>query len=624
MILWEELLPSLAVVAIATSIWTLMHRYALKMGRRGATLAFSVVISFGILATMAVPIHFAPGILMDARYPFLAVAGYFGGPLATILPVMTAIARRLVLGGTGVWVAVPQIAAATGGGLLLRHLLKGPVPSLKGVAVLSVWAACSGVIGFYWHVPMSRWLQLTTDTTGPFVVILCTATLIFGIALLQELKRHAATQENWMYRAVIEALPDCLNAKDDKGRFVVANPATANLMGTDVAGLIGRTDADFYGTATAEAFRKPELQVLATGKSVTVEQKFFRLDGTETWLSTLKAPLFNDAGRPVGVVTHNREITEGKKIEQELYSTQLRLANAVDSMADGLAMFSANGVLLFHNRRFHELFPLTADVRVPGNCIRAMVRASLERGEEAAPLSCPDDVVERTADILLKPGDRLMRLADGRSVEARTRATGDAGIMIVFSDVTEQREREKRLHELNQQLAALANTDALTGLMNRRAFNEAVRASLQPEKVVSLLMVDVDRFKAFNDGYGHLEGDECLRQVADILKDVFGHVRSATVARYGGEEFVVIMPDIDLAQAVSTAAIACAAVRAAAIRHDFSETKIVTVSIGVASTRSCAVAELLKSADTALYAAKAAGRDCVRSSRADTEASFAS
>lgn len=608
----RELLPNLAIVAIATSVWTLNRRYAIRAGDRWSTVIFSVVMTVGILGTMSVPFEFRPGVLLDVRYSLLGIAAYFGGPLGALLPLVAAVLRRIYAGGEGIWTGVPQIFAAVLAGLLVRKAFAKKIDAVTPVLVLAALVTLSGTVGFYIRFPVTEWFQVTIATTAPMAVMLFGATLLCGLAIVQEIRRHAATHENTIFRAVIEALPDCLNAKDREGRFIVANPATASLMGGDPAGLIGKTDADYYSQETAEFFRRPELEVLSTGEAVTVEQRFVRSDGEVTWLSTLKAPLFDDDGLLAGVVTHNREITERKKLERELHASRMRLDDAIESMGDGLAMFDADGVLAFHNRRFPEMFPATADVRVPGICMRAIVRASLERGEQAVPETNFEDVVERTAAVLLNEGERLLRLSDGRAIQARTTKTSDHGSMIVFSDVTAHREREERLRELNERLLALASTDSLTGLTNRRAFDDALAKALTQGRKVSLLMVDVDRFKAYNDGYGHLEGDECLKRVAERLAQTFAFMPGTVVARYGGEEFTILLPSVGTDEAQSLASMACNSVRGLAMPHAFSEKGVVTVSIGIACTISGSSRELLKAADAGLYAAKAAGRDCAR------------
>lgn len=197
--------------------------------------------------------------------------------------------------------------------------------------------------------------------------------------------------------------------------------------------------------------------------------------------------------------------------------------------------------------------------------------------------------------------------------------TSDGGSMIAFSDVTIHREREERLRELNEKLSALAATDSLTGLTNRRAFDEALRQAVIAGRGLSLLMIDVDRFKAYNDGYGHLEGDECLRRVAERLASTFAPVRGSVVARYGGEEFTVLLPLVGVQEAQSLALLACNSVRGLGVPHDFSEKGLVTVSVGVAGSMIGSAREILTAADAGLYAAKAAGRDCARSASKDDE-----
>ena len=610
MSVWRELLPNLAVVAIATSVWTLGRRYSFKLGERTSNLLLEIVMAAGVLGTMAIPFEFIPGVLLDARYTLLAVASYFGGPLGALPPLVVAIVRRVWIGGLGVSVAVPQIVAASLGGLLLHHLAKAGLSKFGPMFVLAAWSAACGTAGFYVRYPVSNWLEITT-TTLPLATLLFGATLLSGLAFIQELKREAATQQNYLHRAVIEALPDSLNAKDRDGRFIVANPATAALMGTEAIGLIGRKDSDFYAEHTANLFRLPELDVLNSGIPVTVEQRFTRNDGAETWLSTLKAPLRDEGGKILGVVTHNREITERKRLESDLQKSQARLRDAIESMTEGIAMFDAHGVLVLHNEHFRSLFPLTADVRVPGANISEIVRASLARGEIERPTNDFESVVEWTVDLLMKAGERALRLTDGRTFDARTSRTSDGGSIIVFADVTIQREREERLRELTKKYAVLAKTDGLTELVNRRAFDVALTNAAEAGPF-SLLMIDVDRFKAFNDGYGHPEGDACLRAVAACLSQIFSTYHNAVVARYGGEEFAVILPGLTETSAFSAGQLASSAIRGLAIRHDYSDKRVVTVSVGVAYCGRSDYQAALRAADAGLYAAKGAGRDCVR------------
>jgi diguanylate cyclase (GGDEF)-like protein len=164
-------------------------------------------------------------------------------------------------------------------------------------------------------------------------------------------------------------------------------------------------------------------------------------------------------------------------------------------------------------------------------------------------------------------------------------------------------------------LEKLALTDSLTAVANRRQFDTViageVKRSMRMKKGLALLLIDVDKFKDYNDLYGHGAGDLCLKRIAATLR---GTVRrpSDLVARYGGEEFVVLLPDTDGPGAHAVASDLLAAVRSLEIAHAAWERGIVTISIGVAVSSPEPIVDpvrLIEQADQALYAAKQAGRD---------------
>jgi len=179
------------------------------------------------------------------------------------------------------------------------------------------------------------------------------------------------------------------------------------------------------------------------------------------------------------------------------------------------------------------------------------------------------------------------------------------------------RERTQALEESNSKLGALSATDGLTGIANRRRFdevlaNEWLRAQRSHEPL-ALLMLDVDLFKAFNDRYGHQAGDDCLRRIAQVMHD---NARRASdlVARYGGEEFVLIAPNVDAAHAMALAQAIREGVAALHEPNEPSPCGVVTASIGVAvlhPSGQMTPQTLLRAADQALYEAKAQGRDRV-------------
>ncbi|SDF66847.1 GGDEF domain-containing protein [Terriglobus roseus] len=187
--------------------------------------------------------------------------------------------------------------------------------------------------------------------------------------------------------------------------------------------------------------------------------------------------------------------------------------------------------------------------------------------------------------------------------------------LVIFRDISERKKME-------MQLQRLAMTDGLTELPNRRAFDEALerewRRVLREGTQASLLLLDVDHFKGFNDEYGHVAGDDCLRAVAHAVRAVTKRPADM-VARYGGEELAVILPGTDLQGALHMAGLVRCAVESLDIAHATNEEGQgrVTVSIGVATAlsrdggRMKMPESLLMAADSALYKAKLHGRNRV-------------
>ncbi len=184
-----------------------------------------------------------------------------------------------------------------------------------------------------------------------------------------------------------------------------------------------------------------------------------------------------------------------------------------------------------------------------------------------------------------------------------------------------EKEIEKRTEELQQAtetLQRLTRMDSLTGIANRRWFAEFLdqnwRNCMRDGKPISLLIIDIDDFKAYNDSYGHQKGDACLRLVAESIKRVVGRA-SDLVSRFGGEEFVVVLSDTPLDGALKVGEKIRVAIEALAIPHrKATRYGIVTVSVGVSSTvpeRQMTPETFLVAADRAMYAAKHDGKNHV-------------
>ncbi|MGI4954080.1 MAG: diguanylate cyclase [Janthinobacterium lividum] len=232
-----------------------------------------------------------------------------------------------------------------------------------------------------------------------------------------------------------------------------------------------------------------------------------------------------------------------------------------------------------------------------------------------APLQAGKPAARATYRITRKDGAAVWLESIGRPLPG----PAGAGYVIVTRDVSARMEMEQHLEEANRLLRGQAMQDPLTALANRRHVDEALgtefRRSQRLQLPLGILMLDIDRFKAFNDTYGHPAGDVCIRAVADAIRAVLR--RPADLAgRYGGEEFAILLPNTDEAGVAATAERVRRGVQEQSLVHAGSEFGIVTISVGGAAIMppigNVGPAAFVEAADAALYAAKRGGRNCIR------------
>jgi diguanylate cyclase (GGDEF)-like protein/PAS domain S-box-containing protein len=207
---------------------------------------------------------------------------------------------------------------------------------------------------------------------------------------------------------------------------------------------------------------------------------------------------------------------------------------------------------------------------------------------------------------------------EGNVVLHRDPETGaPASFITVSHDISSRKAAEAELNKALGVAESLASIDALTGVANRRNFDEFFEGewlrAIRSNAAISVLMIDVDHFKRYNDRYGHISGDNCLKDIARTIASCI-HRPADLLARYGGEEFIVVLPNTDSAGARMIAEQIRNALEERQIPHEDSSQSVVTVSIGCATQipqpRSLSTL-LVKIADEALYQAKSAGRNCV-------------
>ncbi|WP_326543428.1 sensor domain-containing diguanylate cyclase [Pseudorhodoferax sp.] len=294
------------------------------------------------------------------------------------------------------------------------------------------------------------------------------------------------------------------------------------------------------------------------------------------------------------------------------------VADALESIADGVLLVDSEDRVLWANRQFFDLLGVP-HLALSSGCRADDLHALAWQGHAPGPDHAAGlEVLRRRHRFsgapyeLALPRDRWVRVTERRGTSAQGHG------YFSYVDITALKRQQRELRMFSERLEKLAVTDSLTGLVNRRRFDENLAAELRRAvpgtAPLSLLMVDVDKFKPLNDAHGHVAGDAVLRQVAQCLA---GAVRRAgdMVARYGGEEFAVLLPrtGLDAARALAerirqrVAALRLPLEQAAAVQ--------VTVSIGVCASldvpdgESCSA--FVERADAALYEAKRLGRNRV-------------
>lgn len=192
--------------------------------------------------------------------------------------------------------------------------------------------------------------------------------------------------------------------------------------------------------------------------------------------------------------------------------------------------------------------------------------------------------------------------------------------IVAMERITAMRSRllsmQAQLADANQELRRLSSQDGLTGIANRRCFDQALEAEWRRARrsgmPLGLIMLDVDYFKRYNDTYGHQKGDDCLKAVAQAISDSVSR-GGDLVARYGGEEFAILLPETPAPGGMQIAERVLSSIRVKALVHESSDVAaIVTASLGLSvgvPTQSSTPADLVKAADNALYRAKCRGRN---------------
>ena len=326
------------------------------------------------------------------------------------------------------------------------------------------------------------------------------------------------------------------------------------------------------------------------------------------------------------LVTHE-DVTERQRLHDRLeqqhklleaQEEKLRLQNllfeaALDNMVQGLAMFDSEQRLILCNRRYAQIYELSAEQVKLGTTLQEIIDHRFENGLRSKKSS------REIADAMLCQQDNFgqfhNQLSDGRCVAITVQRIANGGTVTTHHDITEQRRSEAKI-------AHMAVHDILTGLPNRVLLNEQLEQALTRAKrgeIVATHILDLDHFKHVNDTLGHPVGDKLLRMVGDRLRSV---VREAdTVARMGGDEFAIVQ--VAIASPADATTLARRIIAVVSEPYDIDGHQVVIgVSIGIAIGPADGLSsdEIMRNADLALYRAKDDGRGALRFFEAEMDA----
>ncbi len=423
------------------------------------------------------------------------------------------------------------------------------------------------------------------------------------------------------FRDVTDAAGEFVFEIDPAGSLIFLTGRFEEMMGYSISSLLNKP---FYRVVQEKHQRTVSLMVQRSmhtkNKLSDMVLRCVHADGTERVLNISATPNWDSQGVFCGYRGTAMDITQQKQAEEELAMANQMLHDTLESIRDSFfsidkewrvsyanssaaQSMGATGQELF-GRMLYDALPSEIFTTVSANiseAIEFMKERTFETWNPSTKQWLLYRIYPRMAGASIFSQDITDRKSFEAQIEAQMLEINEKNVILQL--------QQKNLEEANKRLEALASTDGLTGLKNHKAFQTAL-AELHKDATLinvplSIILLDVDHFKNYNDTFGHPAGDEVLRTVATILKQ---HGRRGDIAaRYGGEEFVIVLPNTSSAEAIKAAE----RVRQAIADHPWQQGGI-TASLGVAELKPGIDRHaLISQADTALYSAKRTGRNKV-------------
>lgn len=433
-----------------------------------------------------------------------------------------------------------------------------------------------------------------------------------GIAIKRRLDEDRLRTSESRYRGLFENVVDGVYIASREGEIITANPALVEMLGfesVEELKAVGRTTSLYVNPIDRErVFARLEAQ----GVVRNFEYRLRRKDGRAIVVLENSRAIRDDKGNIVAHEGTLTDITDRKVAETRIFEEKERAQVTLQSIGDGVVTTDAEGRIDYVNPVAQDLtgWDMRNARGKTVNEIMTLVNEHTRSTVENPVLRCLKE-----GRVITLPPNSMLISRDGQEVPIqdsaapiRDRMGNIIGSVMVFHDIS----KESRLF---RQLSYQASHDQVTGLINRREFENQLVSALQrahenPSHSHGLLYVDLDQFKVVNDTFGHIAGDELLRQVSELIQS--GIRATDVVARLGGDEFAVLLERCDRERAMEVAE----SIRLAIEQHRFVWQDAFTnvrCSIGVVMVthESADVAGVMSSADVACYSAKDMGRNQV-------------
>lgn len=414
------------------------------------------------------------------------------------------------------------------------------------------------------------------------------------------------------FRDVSEAVGEFIWEVDSTGRFSFVTDDVEATTGYAVEEILGNSPFSFMPEEEGRELRMWFRELRGTiAKFTDIEHRFVTKDGRTLWLLANAIPFTDEHGNIMGMRGASMDITERKRAEEALRASEEKLRALAEAAYEAIVMIDSNGTVSFWNDAAERLFGYKEQEAL-GKDLHTLI-ASPEDQEKAMngmygfAFTGEGKVVGSIGEVeaVRKDGSRFPA---ERSV-ASFRLGDKWYAVATVRDISERKLAE-------QQLKEMATTDPLTELFNRRRFLELAEQEFAKARrygrPLTLLMLDLDHFKDINDTYGHDVGDIVLQSIAETSVE---QLRDTDImGRIGGEEFAVILPETDIHQAQEAAERIRSSIEKTPVTTPAGDLQL-TISVGISAygKETEEFKNMLKQADTALYAAKHAGRNTVKS-----------